>query len=227
MTTTPTPISNESQAIQQASRLTKLDTLTQSITAHRISVHDERTPFIWKHYVGKEAWSVDFNDVSLRFKSAIPSFEDKYTRRFAVLLDERNGQLISVTSRFDGQDPDVREQPSGAAAESQLSAEEEIYYGLPEQGPKLTFLDALEVVLNQGIGSPFFAKEIYGNYVMHSRGGSPQRAVWVITLRGLPPIPAHGSRGDSIPAWQRNHMRNVVDDEAGVKLFSTNSPQPE
>jgi hypothetical protein len=82
-------------------------------------------------------------------------------------------------------------------------------------------------VLNKGIGSPFMAKEIYRNYVVQSRGASPRRAVWVVTLRGLPPIPSHGPQGDSIPVWQRNYMRNVVDDETGVNLFATNGPHPE
>ena len=171
--------------------------------------------------------AAEFSDVSLSFKSASPNFRDAYKRRFAVLLDERTGQLISVISKFDGNDPDLREQPSGAAAELQLEAGDEIYHGLPAEGPRLTFLSALEVVLNNGIGSPFLAKEIYGNDVLHSRGPSPQRAAWVVTLRGLPPIPAHGPQGDSVPVWQRNHMRNVIDDATGTNLFATNSPQPE
>jgi hypothetical protein len=220
------PISNETEAVARASRLTELDTLTKKITAQRITIQDERTPYIWKQYIGQMAWSVEFAEVALKFKTSMPNFEDSYTRKFVVLLDEKTGQLISITSRFEGKDPDLRQQPSGEAAESQLKAEDEFYYGLPTKEPKLTFLAALEVVLNKGVGSPFLAKEIYANYVLHSRGGSPQRAVWVITLRGLPPIAAHGPGADQVPIWQRNHMRNVVDDETGVNLFATNSPQP-
>jgi hypothetical protein len=220
------PISTVNEAVAQAIRLTNLDTLTKKITAQRVTVQDERTPYIWKQYIDKTAWQVEFDEVSLKFKTSMPDFEDKYKRKFVVLLDEKTGQLINITSKFDGKDSDLREQPSGATAESQLKAENETYYGLPTKEPKLTFLAALEVVLNKGMGSPFLAKEIYGNYVMHSRGGSPQRAVWVITLRGLPPIAAHGPGGDSVPVWQRNHLRNVVDDETGVNLFATNSPQP-
>jgi hypothetical protein len=220
-------ISNEAEAVTQAQRLTDLGTLTKRIVARRVVIHDDRTPYLWRQYNGRQAWSVEFSGASLKFKSAAPNFQDKYQREFIVLLDERTGQLISVISRFDGKDSDLREQPSGAAAELQLKAEDEIYYGLPEEEPKLTFLSVLEVVLNKGVGSPFLAKEIYANYVLHSRGGSPQRAVWVVTLRGLPPIAAHGPHGDIVPVWQRNHMRNVVDDKTGMNLFATNSPQPE
>ena len=221
------PITNEADAIRQAARLTGLDKLTRKIRARHVKIMDERTPFLWEQYIGRMAWMVEFTDVRLKFKTSAPNSEDTYTRKFVTLLDEKTGQLINVTSRFVGKDPDLREQPSGAAAETQLRSEEEMYYGLPKGEPKLTFLSALETVLDQGIGSPFLAKEIFGNYVMHSRGSAPQRAVWVITLRGLPPIPAHGPKGDSIPIWQRNHMRNVIDGETGVNLFSTNSPQPE
>jgi hypothetical protein len=221
------PISTADQAIAQASRLTGLQTLTDKITAHPVTISDERTPYIWKEYNGRQGWHVEMAEVALRFKSALPSATDRYQRKFVVLLDAGTGHLVSVVSHYDGKDPDLRDQPSGAAAEMQLGAEDEIYYGLPDQAPRLTFLQALETVLNKGIGSPFLAKEIYGNYVLHSRAGSPQRRVWVITLRGLPPIPARGEHGNSVPAWQRNHMRNVVDDETGTNLFATNSPQPE
>lgn len=220
-------ISSESEAVAQAARLTGLDTLTKNIAARRVIIHDERTPYLWERYIGQQAWSVEFAEVSLHFKSAVPNFADKYKRKFFVLLDQRTGQLISVVSRFDGKDPDLHEQPSGASAERQLKAGDEFYYGLPTEGPKRTFLAALEIVLNKGIGSPFMAKEIYGNFVVESRGDSPRRNVWVVTLRGLPPIPSHGPDGDKIPTWQRNYMRNVVDDETGVNLFATNVPHPE
>jgi hypothetical protein len=220
------PISNAPEAVARASRLTELDTLTKKITAQTVTVNEEHTPFIGKRYEGQRAWRVEFADVSLKFKSAMPNFADRYKRKFAVLLDEKTGQLISVISQFDGKDPDLRDPPSADSAERQLADGDEVYHGLPAADPKLTFLDALEVVLNKGIGSPFVAKEIYGNYVLHSVGGAPQRAVWVINLRGLPPMPAHGAHGDSVPIWQRNHMRNVVEDQTATNLFATNSPQP-
>ena len=221
------PITNEGDALARSGQLTELDTLTDIIKVKQVTVVDDRTPFLWKQFTGQPAWQVEYADVLLKFKTSMPNFTDKYQRKFLVLLKEETGQLISITSKFDGKDPDLREQPSGFVAENQLKAEDEIYYGLPAEDPKLTFLAALEIVLNKGVGSPFLAKEIYGNYVLHTRGDSPQRAVWVVTLRGLPPIPAHGPYGDKVPVWQRNHMRNVIDDQTGTNLFATNSPQPE
>ncbi len=221
------PITSEEQAIEQASRITELGTLTRKITAQKSTIKDDRTPFLWKQFDGKPCWKVDFNEVSLRLKSSVPNFRDKYVRRFSVLLDSSTGQLLSVVSLFDGKDPDLHPQPSGAAAELQLSGQEELYHGLPPEGPRLTFLAALDVVLSKGVGSPFLAKEIYGSYVIHSRSGGLKCAVWVITLNGLPAIPVDGPYGDTVPVWQRNHMRNVIDDKTGVNLFATNSPQPQ
>jgi hypothetical protein len=61
---------------------------------------------------------------------------------------------------------------------------------------------------------------------MQSRRGSPRLPAWVVTLRGLPPLEAHGAGGAAVPIWQRNHMRNVVDAIMGRVLFATNTPQP-
>ena len=225
--TTPHPLTSEAEARAQAAKVTALNTLTDKVLVERVTVAGERTPFIWKEYNGRSAWRVQYPDVRLRLSPSAPGFQDRYSRTFSVLLDAATGQLISIVSRFGGTDPDLREQPSGSSAEQQLAAENETYHGLPTRPPRRTFLAVLGIVLNQGIGSPFLAKEIYANYVLHSRRDAPQRAVWIVTLRGLPPLAAHGPAGDQVPIWQRNHMRNVVDDESGTNLFATNSPQPD
>jgi hypothetical protein len=220
------PVTKEAEAVIEASRLTALDKLTKKIVARRSVVQNDRTPFLWRQFEGRPCWQVDFDEVSLKLASAMPDYRDRYRRKFTVSLDAGSGQLLGIVSLYEGEDPDFRPQPSGPMAESQLSGQDEIYHGLPPLPPRLTFLAALDVVLTKGIGSPFLAKELYASYVMHSRSGSAPRAVWVITLNGLPPIPVDGPYGDTVPAWQRNHMRNVVDDETGQNLFGTNSPQP-
>jgi hypothetical protein len=223
-------IANQKDAIDQSARLTALNLLTNKVSAERIIVADERTPYLWKQFANQPAWKVEYFDVRLELATSMKDFADPYRRTFTVLLNEKTGQLINIVSKIvpttENHDGDLLEQPSGKDAEAQLAAEDEIYHGLPTEPPKLNFLDALAVVLNKGIGSPFLAKQIYANFVMHSRGGSPVRSAWVVTLRGIPPIAAHGPHGDSIPVWQRNHIRNVVDDETGKNLFATNSPQP-
>lgn len=223
----PPGIGSAAEATTQAVRLTHLDSASRKTTARRVTVATADTPFLWRQLIGKAAWRVDFEDASLKLRSAVPGFPDAYRRTFTVLLDESSGQLLGVASPFDGHDPDLRPLPSGDVAERQLRSEQEVYHGLPAHAPKLSFVEALDRVLTGGIGSPFLAKEIHAVYVLHSRMGSPPRPVWVITLRGLPPMTVRGPDAGSIPVWQRNHMRNVVDAETGDVLFATNSPQPE
>jgi len=223
----PHQITSQSEAVAVASRLTGLDELSEKISARFTTVTEDYTPFLSKQLIGSQAWQVEFENVSLRLESAIPGYQDQFQRKFIVLIDRNTGQLLSITSKFEGKDPDMRPIASGESAEEQLRAEEETYHGLPDEEPKIGFLDALDIVLSDGIGSPFLAKEIYASYVMHSRMDSEPRPVWIVTLRGLPPMPARGPYGDSIPVWQRNHMRNIIDAMTGESLFATNSPQPD
>jgi hypothetical protein len=219
-------IATESAAIERANRLTGLNQLTASAAARRIVISSSNLPFLAGEVVGQPAWQVDFGKTALRLKLALRGFQDSYQREFRVILLERGGQLVGVSSRYEGEDPDMREPPSAESAQRQLQGGSEVYTGLPADDPKIVFLDALNVVLTKGSGSPFLAKVIEGVYVMDSSRGSPARPVWAITLRGLPPFSAHGPGADSVPVWQRNHMRNVLDAMTGQLLFATNTPQP-
>jgi len=220
-------LATEAAAIELAGRLTGLDKLTSEIVARRLVLSTSSLPFLWREVVAKPAWEVTFFHAALKLKSAVPNFQDRYPREFTVVMLEDSGQLVSVTSLYKGEAPEMRAPASADSAQKQLQNDEEVYTGLPKDDPKIRFLDALDAILSKGSGSPFMAKAIEGVYVMESRMGSSPRAVWVITLRGLPPFSAHGPHADSVPIWQRNHMRNVVDAQTGDWLFATNSPQPQ
>ncbi len=223
----PGRIMDDVAALKRAGELTELNVVSEKSAAERVTVNSDNTPFLWRQRIGKRAWLVTFVNVSLKLPSAIAGYRDPYRRQFDVLLDEDSGELLSITSLFRGAAPDMRPQPSGEVAERQLSAEKETYEGVPAEDPRVTFLGALDIILSKGMGSPFLAKEIFAVYVMEARMGSPARPVWAITLRGIPPISAHGPYADEVPVWQRNHMRNVIDAKTGEFLFATNSPQPE
>ena len=113
---------------------------------------------------------------------------------------------------------DMRPEPNATSAQAQLEATGERYLAFPTIDPKITFLDALDVVLSSGIGSPFHAKEIDGLYVMHSKGESDPRPAWVITLRGLPPMEVERTRcawnsgmaKEPYPECDRRHDRKVL-----------------
>lgn len=192
----------------------------------RITIKDDDTPFLARQLVGTVAWRVEFEDISLTLKSAVSSFQDPYRRSFIVLIQEETGILWSVKSVSDKKDIDLKPEPSAAVAEEQLGPEGEIYVGLAAANPGISFLNALDVILKRGNSSPFLAKEFYAVYVLESIHGATPLPVWSITLRGIPPIPVTERYGNTIPVWQRNRMRSVVDANSGKLFFSTNSPQP-
>lgn len=199
----------------------------------RIDVNEDNTPFLHDQIKGrKNIWLVEVKNVKLKLKSATPYFEDRYVRNFKILVDPNDGSLLKITSKFEGYASEMKPEPNSIIAEAQLADTNELYLGFPIATPNISFLDALDAVLSNGIGSPFLAKEIDAVYVWHSQMGSEPRRVWIITLRGLPPRPIIGPAGGipeqhMPPVWQRNHIRNVVDANTGEVLFANNLPQPE
>jgi len=223
----PEPIKTAEQAIARANVLTRLSVISDPPIAVLLAVPEDVTPYLGEPHKGKSAWRVEYPKASLKFDSAVPGFADPYKRTFAVWLEPATGHLFFVASTYEGaRDPDMRPMPLCGVATEQLSNEGEVYTGYPAEAPFLDFLAALDCILQKGVGSPFKAKEIHGAYVMHSRMRSTPKPVWAVTLRGIPPIQARGAAADSVPVWQRNHIRNVVDAVSGQVLFANNSPQP-
>jgi hypothetical protein len=227
----PTPelkLKNASDARSAALSVTGFDRLGPITTAAKLEVvNDDATPFLANEIKRRPIWRVEMKGISLKLPSAIPGFEDRYKRDFTVLLNPETGQLLAMQSRCSQPDPEMRPEPSAASAEKQLKDAGETYHGLPRNPPRLSLLDALDAVLDRGIGSPLLAKEIYGVLVLHSKTDSPAKPVWAITLRGIPPLNPHGQSAEAVPIWQRNHIRNVVDAETGQVLFATTIPQPD
>jgi hypothetical protein len=201
----------------------------------RVDVNDDNTPFLHAQINGKKnVWRVEFQNVRLKLKSAVPGFKDRYVRTFEVLIDPNSGHLLRIRSTFDGNDPNMRPEPPAVVAERHLSKAKELYHGFPSEPAKMSLIDALDAIGAGGIGSPFLAKEIYAVYVLHSRRGAKIQPVWAVTLRGLPPRPLKGKPLPLIdtpdeelsPVWQRNHIRNVVDANTGKVMFATSRPHP-
>ncbi len=209
----PTEEMTTNEAINRALRIMGLARLPPDANAkaQHITIIEDPTPFFSKQLTGRSAWEVELGPIRLPLKSATPGYVDPYARRFMVRIDAATGQILSIHAPYAGTDPDLLPAPPADAAEEQLRAEGEIYLAFAPEAPRLSLLEALDRVLTEGIGSPFLAKEISATCVLHSKMGSTPRLVWVITLRGLPPMPARGQHADKIPVWQRNHMRNVLD----------------
>lgn len=231
--------SNVEEYIGELTGFGELEGITKSF--ERVDVNDDNTPFLHTQINGKKGvWRVEIKNVRFKLKSAAPGFKDRYIRNFQVFVDPNTGHLLKITSKFDGNDPNMLPEPPAIVAEVRIRNHgNEIYHGFPPEPPKVSLLQALDAILTEGVGSPFVAKEIYAVYVMEStmrgyKSGWEPRPVWAITLRGLPPRPVTGkppSLHDTpdeelVPAWRRNHMRNVVDARTGKVLFATSGPQP-
>jgi hypothetical protein len=225
--TYPRAIQGQSDALQAADAITALRGLSLTSSAMQTVIAESKIPFLQPTLTNRRAWRVEFAGCSLVLPSAAGEFRDREERRFVIRLDAETGQLIDIESHPEGGVEGLRPEPSAESAERQLRTREEVYVALPADGPKVTFVRALDSVLANGGGSPFLAKEICGVYVMHSKLGSAPRPVWVITLRGIPPLLPKGPGADAVPIWQRNRIRYVVDANTGDCLFATNTPLPE
>lgn len=201
-------------------------------TYKMIDVTDDNTPFLHEKIKGKKnVWLVEVKNVHLKLKSAIPSHKDRYTRKFDILVDPNTGNLLKITSKYEGYDPDMLPEPNAINAEKQLKRFGEMYLDFPNTPSKISFLDALNVVGPQGRGDPYMAKEINGFYVILSKTDTLiTRPVWIITMRGLPPLEPFGIPAGSkltLPVSARNFSTNVVDANTGQFLFANNIPYPE
>jgi hypothetical protein len=219
-------IKNPTQAILRANAMTGLQTISGMPTTELTLLREDVTPYFGEGNIGKPAWRIEFPKASLRFPS-LPLLKDSYERSFTVILDPSSGRLLYVAARSElPQDPDMRPMPSCGSATEQLSQQDEVYDGYPVDDPKVNFLGALEGMTKGGFGNPLQAKAIHAVFVLHSYMNSDPRPAWAITLRGLPPFSPRGRDIGSIPVWQRNHMRNIVDARSGKVISASNTPQP-
>jgi hypothetical protein len=216
---------NLEQARAAALRLTGL-TATPTITPAPASV--DRTPFLGQR-IGSlgPVWQIAWQDLRLSLPSAPSGVSDQYARTVVLRLAQSTGQFLGATLRAAGELPStVRPTPDGEVAQQQLQQLTERYEGLPRTPPGRSLLQALDAVLTKGVGNPLRAREIHVLYVMHTYQGRSPIPAWVITLNGIPKIPHKGPEGARVPAWQLNHIRNVVDANTGLPLFATTIPQP-
>ena len=218
------PITRE-QAVASALSLTGLTGVPGVAAVARAG---ERTPFVGQQMAALgTAWELTWPNVRLSLPSARGA-ADQYARTVTVRLAQAGGQFLGATLRAAGElPPGVRPTPEGEVAQDQLRRAGESYAGVPATAPRLSLLSALDAVFVQGVGPPLHSREIQALYVMLVRQGRAPVPVWAITLNGFPPMPDSGPPGAGpTPAWQRNHMRNVVDANTGRLLFATSVPQP-
>jgi hypothetical protein len=189
-----------------------------------VSVVQDRTPFVATLLLTRPLWHSQIDGLKLQLPSSPPGFEDSFQRTFDLFLDPVCGQLVKVRSRWpQGEAPIPDELEADQAAEQMNRSGDEKYHGFPGDPPAVTFISALDSV-QRGGGNPLVAKQIIGDYVIWSRIGKWEvpRAVWAVTLRGVPPLHA---RGDDKGA--NSAARYIVDARSGEYLCASNTPHPD
>jgi hypothetical protein len=221
---------NENAAAACINNITGLGKISELNSIVATNWSDKTVPFVSKQLRDKMIWQASFRSISLASLATNADQGDlyKWQREFTAFINQETGQFIGIKCKFFGKaDDSMRPEPSADSAEAQLRGAEELYSGVPDAYPNISFIEALKGLIDQGVGNPLIAKEIDAWYVLDSHLGSTPRAVWAITLRGIPPVtPRGGEKDQEVPEWQRNHIRYVVDAATGKCLFRTNVPQP-
>ena len=221
-------LKTEDQAVSAALATTGFSRLTHysvpaTKAAELVVLDDDQTPFLHGQINGRQLWHVEVQ-VKLELKvedrtGATHQEYDTTSRKFDIYLDPRTGNIIKLVSGAEAVYEHKPPLPSTDTAERDLSWHRTFYHDLPAEPPGIDFLEALRST----VGHPFLAREIHASYLTYSRRDSDPRPVWIIDLRGIPPLPGHPRV--EIPIEQRNHMRSIVDAQTGRHMGSGTSPQ--
>jgi len=187
-----------------------------------------KIPFLGKTLKWKKVWQINVANglLGLKPKNTKKDYKEN-VYDFKIFLDYKGKKILMITAVLkNGKNIQSFPKPSISSAEKQIKdGGNEIYTGFPEKVPTINFHDALKNVYSGFGGNPLGASEIEAIYVMRSCMGKEPKAVWEITLRGIPPILGFGGDEDSASVSQRNHLRHTVDAKTGKLLTATTSPQ--
>lgn len=187
---------------------------------------EDVTPFIGKSLKERSLQQQSWENIPLPLPSALPEFREQRRFNLTVVTDSASGQPLKAV--IEPGTPDstliLPDRPKRKSAEQQLQKHGERYLGFAD--PKANLVSALDAVLRCGIGSPYAAARIEAVPVRWRYKGRTARDVWIVTLYGIPPLPAHGPYADKANLHQRRHVRNVIDATTGTCVFATNIPHP-
>lgn len=216
-------VADSAAAIARARAILGLKDRDQNTLHAQIEIAEkDETPRLRQKVLGRPVWRITVPNWSFALDSSPPGFRDKYKRTVDVVLDAKDGFLVSVRSRWPENEPSIAPEPDAASAAEQMErAGGEKYLEFPIALPAISFLGALDTIQRSG-GAPLSSKQIVGQYVVRSTRYHKPRSIWAITFRGVPPIkPPPGLPTDAI--YQR---RWIVDAETGKWLSMSNIPKP-
>lgn len=197
-------------------------TRTRRVVAQTLIVNEDNTPFLRSQIVDRPLWHVAVEDWASGYIPEAHAGEVATTQPLEALFDPLNGHLLKVQTRWPPGIPIIAPEPNAESAVRQMSANSEAYLGWGPEPPTMSFIDALGAIARNG-RDPWSARQISGVWVLWSILGKHPKPVWVITLRGIPPVRQH----DDLSLDLLNHMRYIVDPETRTWIRATTTPQPD
>lgn len=179
-------------------------------------------PFIGKKLIGKEVWEVFVDDVDLTFVHGDAKIQNPHVHKFEAKVLVETGQLLEIRSVVHPDEKIESLLMSAEDAEKRYAMTSELYEGLPDVPPEISFEEVLQRAHASGVADIANAKQILGYYVVSSQKGvrSPQR-LWILHLRGMPPYPEKGV--SSASESERSHLRLLFDMQ-GEFILGDNQP---
>jgi hypothetical protein len=168
-------------------------------------------------------WKVRIENVRLTISAQGQTTTNPHIRSADLFYSPKADQFIKIVSvPLTG--VDLRTFPAVQSEESQMKQIGQIFVGIPEAKPQITFAEALQQTVGV-VG----ARQVIGYYVLESYSDWKRapRPVWVINAWGIPAFPPIGGTERDVPEAARNHLRTTVDAETGETHGSDTIPQPE
>jgi len=175
-------------------------------------------PSVGAHLAGDKTWEVQLEGIRIKPKGAI--YDNWMIRTVVATIHPRTKLVMKVQGPVQSFLPPP---PSVLDEQFQMQQLSEDITGFPTQAPKITFLEALD----NALGNAANAREIIAYYVLHTIASAyTDRPVWIIHLRGIPPIPPCGGLESDVPARFRDHVRSIIDAATGEMIIADHVPQP-
>ena len=218
----PAPVTSPEEAVAAAVKFTGFSSELPSIPfsdddIRLVTLIDSTTPFLAKFRGGERAWCITFRDVRLAEPKKGQS-DTNLLRTFQVYVDSATGRFLKAVCDYTPLDLEEDLTISAAEAEQEITAGGETYLESPTFPPV-----SMGKALLGCPRDPFTARQISVQYILLGEFWNSPRLVWVITLRGIPPLTPIG-RGGSIPVYMRNQVRQVVNAKTGHVIFISNAP---
>jgi len=188
-----------------------------------VVVENYETPVLESRPGDAPIWHVTIGGWSIpRLETSPVTTKDPFSRTVEMVMDPETSGLLRIRTRWPDGAPRIAPEPGGECVRMQIEESLEIYHRFCSDAPVVSFARAVRVVQESG-GPVLVAKQIMGECVVWSYRADAARPVWMVTLRGIPPIDAAYPQ---VAEDARNHLRYVVDATTGKWLRATTTPQP-